>query len=172
MNPGDKYKPYTPVSLTDRQWPSKIQRTAPIWTSVDLRDGNQALANPMTEEQKLIFFKTLVSCGFKEIEVAFPSASDTDFGFVRRVIEEGHIPDDVSIQVLTPAREELIRRTFEAVKGAMSTRPRHSLKPNRTLRSRYARLCERHGVLRRQATRSYSTCQRQWKLVRPTIMQT
>lgn len=118
MNPGDKYKPYTPVNLTDRQWPSNIQRTAPIWTSVDLRDGNQALANPMTEEQKLIFFKTLVSCGFKEIEVAFPSASDTDFGFVRRVIEEGHIPDDVSIQVLTPAREELIRRTFEAVKGA------------------------------------------------------
>jgi len=85
---------------------------------VDLRDGNQALASPMNEEQKIIFFKTLVKCGFKEIEVAFPSASDTDFGFVRRIIEEGLIPDDVYIQVLSPAREELIRRTFEAVKGA------------------------------------------------------
>ena len=118
MDPGSKYQPYTPVHLPDRQWPSKIQRTAPIWTSVDLRDGNQALASPMNEEQKIIFFKTLVKCGFKEIEVAFPSASDTDFGFVRRIIEEGLIPDDVYIQVLSPAREELIRRTFEAVKGA------------------------------------------------------
>ena len=85
---------------------------------MDLRDGNQALASPMNEEQKIIFFKTLVKCGFKEIEVAFPSASDTDFGFVRRIIEDGLIPDDVYIQVLSPAREELIRRTFEAVKGA------------------------------------------------------
>lgn len=85
---------------------------------MDLRDGNQALASPMNEEQKIIFFKTLVKCGFKEIEVAFPSASDTDFGFVRRIIEEGLIPDDVYIQVLSPAREELIHRTFEAVKGA------------------------------------------------------
>lgn len=118
MDPGSKYQPYTPVHLPDRQWPSKIQRTAPIWTSVDLRDGNQALASPMNEEQKIIFFKTLVKCGFKEIEVAFPSASDTDFGFVRRIIEDGLIPDDVYIQVLSPAREELIRRTFEAVKGA------------------------------------------------------
>lgn len=89
-----------------------------MWLSTDLRDGNQALANPMTEEQKLLFFKKLVSIGVKEIEVAFPSASDTEFGFVRRIIEEGHIPDDVWIQVLTPAREELIRRSFEAVKGA------------------------------------------------------
>ena len=88
MDPGTKYQPYTPVHLPDRQWPSKIQRTAPIWTSVDLRDGNQALASPMNEEQKIIFFKTLVKCGFKEIEVAFPSASDTDFGFVRRIIED------------------------------------------------------------------------------------
>ena len=118
MDPGSKYQPYTPVHLPDRQWPSKIQRTAPIWTSVDLRDGNQALASPMNEEQKIIFFKTLVKCGFKEIEVAFPSASETDFGFVRRIIEDGLIPDDVYIQVLSPAREELIRRTFEAVKGA------------------------------------------------------
>lgn len=118
MNPGDKYQAYTPLNLPDRQWPGKVQRTAPIWTSVDLRDGNQALANPMTESQKMLFFKKIVECGFQEIEVAFPSASDTDFGFVRRIIEEGHIPDGVWIQVLTPAREELIRRTFEAVKGA------------------------------------------------------
>lgn len=118
MNPGEKYKPYTPLKLPDRQWPSKVQRSAPIWTSVDLRDGNQALANPMTEEQKLLFFNTLVACGLQEIEVGFPSASETELGFVRRIIENGHIPDGVWIQVLTPAREELIRRTFEAVKGA------------------------------------------------------
>lgn len=118
MNPVGKYKGYTPVHLPDRQWPNKIQRESPIWLSTDLRDGNQALANPMTEEQKVLFFKKLVSIGVKEIEVAFPSASDTDFGFVRRIIEEGLIPDDVWIQVLTPAREELIRRTFESVKGA------------------------------------------------------
>ena len=85
---------------------------------MDLRDGNQALASPMNEEQKIIFFKTLVKCGFKEIEVEFPSASDTDFGFVRRIIEDGLIPDDVYLQVLSPPREELIRRTFQAVKGA------------------------------------------------------
>ncbi|WFD39263.1 2-isopropylmalate synthase [Malassezia japonica] len=118
MDPGQKYKPYQPLELKDRQWPSKVQRTSPIWTSVDLRDGNQALANPMTEDQKLLFFKKLVEVGFKEIEVAFPSASDTDFGFVRKIIESGMVPDDVWIQVLTPAREELIRRTFEAVKDA------------------------------------------------------
>ncbi|WFD29660.1 2-isopropylmalate synthase [Malassezia sp. CBS 17886] len=118
MNPGEKYKPYTPLALPNRQWPSRVQRTSPIWTSVDLRDGNQALANPMKEEQKLLLFQKLVETGFKEIEIAFPSASDTDFGFVRHIIERGMIPDDVWIQVLMPAREELIRRTFESVKGA------------------------------------------------------
>ncbi|PKI83190.1 hypothetical protein MVES_002931 [Malassezia vespertilionis] len=106
------------MDLKDRQWPSKVCREAPIWLSTDLRDGNQALANPMTEEQKLLFFKKLVETGFKEIEVAFPSASDTDFGFVRRIIESGLVPDDVWLQVLTPAREELIRRTFASVQGA------------------------------------------------------
>ncbi|PWN91947.1 putative LEU4-2-isopropylmalalate synthase [Acaromyces ingoldii] len=118
MNPGTKYAPYEPVNLPNRQWPSKVQRTAPIWTSVDLRDGNQALINPMSQQQKLRFFQLLVHVGFKEIEVAFPSSSDTDFGFVRTIIEQKMIPDDVWIQVLTPAREELIRRTFESVKGA------------------------------------------------------
>ncbi|WFD42103.1 2-isopropylmalate synthase [Malassezia psittaci] len=118
MNPGNKYKPYQPVDLPDRQWPSRVIQKAPIWTSVDLRDGNQALANPMNLQQKIMFFQKLVDVGFQEIEVAFPSASETDFGFVRHIIESGMIPDGVWIQVLTPAREELIRRTFEAVKGA------------------------------------------------------
>ncbi|KAI3625758.1 hypothetical protein CBS9595_001119 [Malassezia furfur] len=118
MDPGKKYKPYEPLKLSDRQWPEKVLRKAPIWTSVDLRDGNQALANPMNERQKILFFKKLVEVGFQEIEVAFPSASDTDFGFVRHIIESGLIPDGVWIQVLTPAREELIRRTFESIKGA------------------------------------------------------
>ena len=120
MNPGEKYKPYVPVQLAQRDWPSKIQRSAPIWASVDLRDGNQALANPMTMDQKLTFFRKLVEVGCKQIEVAFPSASEVEFGFVRHIIENKLIPDDVTIQVLTPAREPLIRRTFEAVQGAKS----------------------------------------------------
>ncbi|KAK0555184.1 2-isopropylmalate synthase (Alpha-isopropylmalate synthase) (Alpha-IPM synthetase) [Tilletia horrida] len=118
MDPGKKYKPYKPINLPDRQWPSKVQTTSPIWTSVDLRDGNQALIHPMNAHSKLRFFKKLVQVGFKEIEVAFPSSSDTDFNFVRHIIEQKLIPDDVYIQVLTPAREELIRRTFESIKGA------------------------------------------------------
>ncbi|EST09063.1 2-isopropylmalate synthase LeuA, allosteric (dimerization) domain protein [Kalmanozyma brasiliensis GHG001] len=118
MIPGDKYKPYTPIDLPNRAWPAKVPTKTPIWTSVDLRDGNQALINPMSGEQKLKFYQKLVEVGFKEIEVAFPSASDTDFGFVRHIIENNMIPDDVYIQVLTPAREELIRRTFESIKGA------------------------------------------------------
>lgn len=104
MNPGEKYKPYQPLELPNRQWPSKVLRSSPIWLSTDLRDGNQALANPMTEQQKMAFFKKLVEIGLKEIEVAFPSASDTDFGFVRHIIEKGLVPEDVSLQVLTPAR--------------------------------------------------------------------
>ncbi|KAI0723806.1 2-isopropylmalate synthase [Cerioporus squamosus] len=116
-DPSIKYQPYTPLQLPDRQWPSKVNRSPPIWLSTDLRDGNQALANPMTIAQKLVFFETLVKCGFKEIEVAYPAASDTDFNFVRQLIEEGRVPDDVWIQVLTPAREDLIKRTVEAVAG-------------------------------------------------------
>ncbi|GJE96949.1 2-isopropylmalate synthase [Phanerochaete sordida] len=117
-DPSQKYKPYTPLNIPDRQWPSKVQRTAPIWLSTDLRDGNQALANPMTIEQKTRFFETLVKCGLKEIEVAYPAASDTDFNFVRGLIEGGHVPDDVWLQVLTPAREDLIKRTIDSVAGA------------------------------------------------------
>lgn len=103
--------------LPDRQWPTRTMRKAPQWASVDLRDGNQALIDPMTIEQKLRFFKLLVACGFKEIEIGFPSASQIEFDFTRLLIEEGHIPPDVTIQVLVQAREHLIERTFEALKG-------------------------------------------------------
>ncbi|KAG2755834.1 2-isopropylmalate synthase [Suillus brevipes Sb2] len=118
IDPTQKYRPYVPLVLDNRQWPTKTFTKAPIWLSTDLRDGNQALACPMTADQKLTFFRLLVKCGFKEIEIAYPSASDTDFSFVRHLIENNEIPDDVWIQVLTPAREDLIRRSFEAVAGA------------------------------------------------------
>jgi 2-isopropylmalate synthase len=114
----NKYTPFPPVQLTDRQWPSRSITAAPIWMSTDLRDGNQALFEPMNAEKKMRMFKTLCAIGFKEIEIAVPSASETEFGFVRRLIEEKHIPDDVTIEVLTQAREHLIRRTFESLKGA------------------------------------------------------
>jgi 2-isopropylmalate synthase len=113
-----KYRPFAPIALHDRTWPSKVIERAPLWCSVDLRDGNQALIEPMGFERKLKMFELLVQMGFKEIEVGFPSASDTEFDFVRRLVTEGRIPDDVTIQVLTQAREDLIRRTFEALDGA------------------------------------------------------
>lgn len=116
--PAQKYRPAQTVDMADRTWPSKTIATAPIWMSTDLRDGNQALFEPMDQATKLKLFKTLVDVGFKEIEVAFPAASQTDFDFVRQLIEEGHIPSDVTIEVITQAREDLIRRTFEALRGA------------------------------------------------------
>jgi len=116
--PAHKYRPFQPIELPDRRWPARVIDRAPIWCSVDLRDGNQALIEPMGPERKRRMFDLLVRMGFKEIEVGFPSASQTDFDFVRQIIEEGLIPDDVTIQVLTQAREELIRRTFESLKGA------------------------------------------------------
>ena len=116
--PADKYQPYPTVSLPDRRWPEQTITRAPRWLSTDLRDGNQALAEPMDSARKLQFWDLLLSCGFKEIEVAFPSASQTDFNFVRQLIEENRIPDDVTIQVLTQAREDLILRTFESLRGA------------------------------------------------------
>ncbi|MEH6547049.1 MAG: 2-isopropylmalate synthase [Sneathiella sp.] len=118
FTPGDKYKTFAPIDLPDRQWPSVVIDKAPIWCSVDLRDGNQALIEPMGHERKLRMFRHLVELGFKEIEVGFPSASQTDFDFVRFLIDEGEIPDDVKIQVLTQAREELIRRTFDSIRGS------------------------------------------------------
>jgi len=116
--PQDKYRPFPTVSLPDRQWPSRTLTHAPRWCSTDLRDGNQALIEPMNAERKARFFDLLVALGFKEIEVAFPSASQTDFDFVRQLIEQRRIPEDVSIQVITQAREDLIRRTFESLRGA------------------------------------------------------
>src|SRR5215469_14193323 len=112
-----KYRPSPPIDLPDRQWPSRTLTTAPTWCSVDLRDGNQALPIPMSVEEKLEMFKLLVAMGFKEIELGFPSSSQTEFDFVRRLIEEQHIPADVTIQVLVQARDELIVRTFEALQG-------------------------------------------------------
>ena len=117
-NPASKYTAFPPVPLADRQWPGRSITQAPMWMSTDLRDGNQALFEPMNVERKMRMFHTLVNVGLKEIEVAFPSASQTDFDFVRKLIEEKHIPDDVTIEVLAPAREALIRRTFDALKGA------------------------------------------------------
>lgn len=119
--PVHKYQPFHEqinVELADRTWPSKRIEKAPIWCAVDLRDGNQALIDPMSPERKLKMFKLLVDMGYKEIEVGFPSASQTDFDFVRILIEDGHIPDDVVIQVLTQARDHLIERTFESLKGS------------------------------------------------------
>lgn len=116
--PSMKYRPFPPVSLPDRQWPNRVLSAPPIWCSVDLRDGNQALAVPMNVSQKLELFEALVRCGFKEIEVGFPAASNTEFQFVRRLIEDRRIPDDVTIQVLVQAREDLIERTVESLIGA------------------------------------------------------
>jgi len=116
--PVTKYRPFPPVSLPDRQWPNRVLTHAPIWCSVDLRDGNQALAQPMSVEEKLEFFDLLVRIGFKEIEVGFPSASQIEFDFIRRLIDENRIPDDVAIQILCQCRDELVTRSLEAVKGA------------------------------------------------------
>ena len=118
MQQEKKYIPFNPVVLKDREWPDKTITKAPIWCSVDLRDGNQALVTPMGIPEKLKFFHTLIDCGFKEIEVGFPSASETEYEILRTLIEGGHIPDDVTVQVLVQAREELIRKTIEAVRGA------------------------------------------------------
>jgi 2-isopropylmalate synthase len=112
-----KYRPFPRIDLPDRQWPGKVIDRCPIWASVDLRDGNQALAIPMNVDEKLEMFSMLVAIGFKEIEVGFPSSSDTEFAFIRRLVEENRIPDDVSVQVLVQAREHLIRRTFESLEG-------------------------------------------------------
>ncbi len=119
MNQGyKKYKPFQPIALPDRTWPDKVITKAPIWCSVDLRDGNQALVNPMNLEQKLEYFQLLCDIGFKEIEVGFPSASETEYEILRALIEQNLIPEDVTVQVLVQAREHLIRKTFEAIDGA------------------------------------------------------
>ena len=116
--PFHKYRRYETVELPDRRWPEVVLTQAPIWCSTDLRDGNQALVNPMDSGRKRRFFSLLVDLGFKEVEVGFPAASKTDFDFVRTLIDEELIPDDVTIAVLTQARPELIERTFESIAGA------------------------------------------------------
>ena len=119
-NPSSKYRSFAPIDLRDRSWPNSVISAAPTWCSVDLRDGNQALIEPMDLARKRRMFDMLVKIGFKEIEVGFPAASQTDFDFVRELIEQELIPDDVVIQVLTQARPELIARTYESMRGAQS----------------------------------------------------
>ena len=116
--PSGRYKPFVPHTLPDRTWPDKTLDHAPRWLSTDLRDGNQALVDPMTPARKMRMFELLVGMGYKEIEIGFPSASQTDFDFVRQVIESGIVPDDVTISVLTQAREDLIERTMQSLVGA------------------------------------------------------
>src|SRR5512135_131444 len=116
VNAAQKYRPFPPVHLPDRQWPNRVLTRAPDWCSVDLRDGNQALVEPMGPERKRRMFDMLVKLGFKEIEVGFPAASDTDFTFIRQIIDEDVIPEDVTIQVLTQARPELIARSFDSIR--------------------------------------------------------
>ena len=140
-----KYSAYPPVNLPDRSWPNKLITSAPIWCSVDLRDGNQALIEPMDSLRKMRMFKTLVGMGFKEIEVGFPSASETDFNFLRELIDGGHVPDDVTIQVLTQAREHLIDRTIESLQGAPSA-ILHLYNSTSTLQRRVVFKSDRDGV--------------------------
>src|ERR1700737_4395322 len=117
-NPSTKYRPFPPIDLPNRTWPSRVISAPPSWCSVDLRDGNQARVEPMDAARKRRMFDMLVKIGFKEIEVGFPAASQTDFDFVREIIEQRLGPDDVTIQVLTQPRPELIARTYESLKGA------------------------------------------------------
>src|SRR6188472_4028363 len=117
-DPSSKYRPFAPIAIKDRTWPDRTISSPPQWCSVDLRDGNQALIEPMDAARKRRMFDLLIKSGFKEIEVGFPAASQTDFDFVRELIERNLIPDDVTIQVLTQSRPELIERTFESCRGA------------------------------------------------------
>jgi len=116
--PVHRYAPFPPVDLPERTWPDVVTTAAPRWCAVDLRDGNQALIDPMTPDRKRRMFELLVRMGYKEIEVGFPAASQTDFDFVRQLVEDDLVPDDVTVQVLTQARDELIERTFESLRGA------------------------------------------------------
>jgi 2-isopropylmalate synthase len=143
--PFARYTAFTPVDLTDRTWPEKRIAAAPLWCSVDLRDGNQALIDPMTPPRKRTMFDLLVRMGYKEIEVGFPSASQTDFDFVRELIEEDLIPDDVTIQVLTQAREALIERSFESVRGAKNV-IMHLYNSTSTLQRRVVFGLDRAGI--------------------------
>ncbi len=145
MDPNGRYPAFEPINIPDRQWPNNVITKAPIWCSVDLRDGNQALIEPMGHERKMRMFNKLIEIGFKEIEVGFPAASQTDFDFVRHIIDENLIPDDVTIQVLTQAREELITRSFEAIRGAKNA-IMHLYNSTSTLQRRVVFRQEREGI--------------------------
>ena len=155
--PKHRYAPFIPVDLTDRTWPTKKMTKAPKWCSVDLRDGNQALIDPMDAHRKLTMFQLLVKMGYKEIEVGFPSASQTDFDFVRKIIEEKLIPDDVVIQVLTQARRPLIERTFESIKGAKQVVV-HLYNSTSTLQRRVVFGQDKEGI-KKIATEGAQICQ-------------
>ncbi len=155
--PKHRYAPFIPVDLTDRTWPTKKMTKAPKWCSVDLRDGNQALIDPMDAHRKLTMFQLLVMMGYKEIEVGFPSASQTDFDFVRKIIDENLIPDDVVIQVLTQARKPLIERTFESIKGAKQA-VMHLYNSTSTLQRRVVFGQDKEGI-KKIATEGAQICQ-------------
>src|SRR5215210_4464487 len=144
--PFEKYRPFPPVDLRDRTWPDRVIDRAPIWCSVDLRDGNQALINPMNGERKQRMWDLLLAVGFRQIEVGFPAASQTDFDFVRHLIEADLVPDDVTIQVLTQARDELIERTFESLRGAKQAIV-HLYNSTSTLQRRVVFNSDRAGIV-------------------------
>ena len=144
--PIHKYRAFPQINLPDRQWPSRTITTAPMWCSVDLRDGNQALIEPMGPDRKRRMFDLLVKMGFKEIEVGFPAASQTDFDFLRLLIDEKLIPDDVTIQVLTQSRPELIAKTFEAIKGCKRAIV-HLYNSTSTLQRRVVFGLDRDGII-------------------------
>ena len=146
--PFKKYRAYGTIDLPDRLWPSAVITGAPLWCSVDLRDGNQALIEPMDPDRKWRMFKKLVEIGFKEIEVGFPSASEADFTFVREIIEEKAIPDDVTIQVLVQSRPELIDRTFESIAGAKNAII-HFYNSTSTLQRKVVFGLDREGIKKR-----------------------
>ena len=166
--PIHRYAPFIPVDLTDRTWPTKRIDVPPKWCSVDLRDGNQALIDPMDSTRKLAMFKLLVEMGYKEIEVGFPSASQTDFDFVRKIIEDGLIPDDVIIQVLTQAREQLIARTFESIKGAKQAVV-HLYNSTSTLQRRVVFGLDKEGI-KQIAVEGAKLCKEYEKTVPGTIV--
>ena len=144
--PYDRYSPYPPVELADRTWPTRTTGRAPQWCSVDLRDGNQALIDPMDADRKMRMFQLLVDMGYKEIEVGFPAASATDFDFIRTLVEQDLVPDDVTIQVLTQAREELIERTVQSLVGLRGTALVHLYNSTSTLQRRVVFGLDRDGV--------------------------
>ena len=166
--PAARYSSFIPIELDDRTWPSKKITVAPKWCSVDLRDGNQALIDPMDWPRKLAIFNLLVKIGYKEIEVGFPSASQTDFDFVRKIIEEDLIPDDVVIQVLTQARENLIDRTFESIQGAKQAVV-HLYNSTSTLQRRVVFGLDKAGV-KKIATDAASYCLKKVDSVKSTTV--